>query len=119
MCDEVLPAVDFAGIVHSEDVGVVERRGHSCLALKPMARGRIRDMRIQKFQCDHAVESGIVCAVDLAHTTFAKERLDLIGAQPRAWRKRGVLCRIMKPLVWWVWRHRVGIIMPEALTRRR
>ncbi len=73
--DHVLTAIVFADIVRSTDVGMVQRRRGTRLALKAVNRlSVVRELDREEFQRHLTRQPGIVRLVDDAHAALAELR---------------------------------------------
>jgi hypothetical protein len=83
--DQVLAAVELAGVVHGEDVRVIERRSRLRFALEPATSGRIRQQQLgEKLDGDRAIQLRVEAAVDLTHPAAAERRDDFVRPDARA-----------------------------------
>ncbi len=69
-------AVDLAGFVHGDDVGVVEARARLRLAHETIEVIRIRDIGAHGLDGDDALQRRVDRLVDFAHAAAAEDRLD-------------------------------------------
>ena len=78
-----------ADVVDGDDVGVVQGGGGLGLLLEAAHEVGLVGERIgEEFQRHIALQSRIASPIDLAHAAAANQRDDLVGAHPRAGRKR-------------------------------
>ncbi len=78
-------AVLFLDAVNRSDVGMIERRQHTRLALESgKAVGIGREGLRQDLERHIAPEPAVPRAIDLAHASRAKRGLDLVGAEAGA-----------------------------------
>src|SRR5262245_14042662 len=78
--DQVLPALELAYIVHSQNVRMIQRRCRLRLALESAAGRRIGQILRKKFDGNRAIQLGIDCAVYNSHPAAA-DRLDQLVMQ--------------------------------------
>jgi hypothetical protein len=75
-------AVAVPDIENRQDVGMRQRRNRVRFALEPRHRLRIvGDRERDNFDRHVTVQTGIACAIDLAHATRSERRLD--GVRPK------------------------------------
>src|SRR5262249_39884771 len=68
--------------VNRRDVGMIQRREHLCLALKPAHTICVlRELFGQDFDSDFAFQLEITCAIYLAHAAFAEQRNYFVRAE--------------------------------------
>src|SRR5262249_38981847 len=80
--DEKAGVVSFLEVVNRRDVGMIQRREHFCLALKPAHTICVsRELFGQDFDSDFAFQLEITCAIYLAHAAFAEQRNYFVGAE--------------------------------------
>src|SRR6185436_2648282 len=92
--DQILASFEFPDIMHSDDVRMIQRRGHLRLALKPTARGRVRQLVGQNLDRHGPVQLGVERPVNDSHTALAELRLNSIRANLGAGRQ-GLWTRIV------------------------
>src|SRR5262245_18075847 len=73
---EVLTPFEFAGIEHSQDVRMVERRGQLRLALESAASACVGQIVGQEFDGDRPIELRVERAIKLAHPSSADPAFD-------------------------------------------
>ncbi len=74
-----------ADVEQRADVRMRELRDDAGFALEALARvGAGRDLRVEDFDGDDALETRVAGPVDLAHTSTANRRDDLVRAEARA-----------------------------------
>ena len=82
--DEVLTSLELVGVVHGEDVRMVQRRCELRFALEAAARRRVGDVSGQKLDRDRAIQLRVGRAIDGAHAAFAEQLLEPIHADRRS-----------------------------------
>ena len=83
--DQEVEAVVLANVMQSANVRVVEAGDHACFALEPLSRFRAMQHSLRQHLHGYgAVEPNIPGSIDLAHTSRAERRLDLVRAETRA-----------------------------------
>src|SRR5215831_8734909 len=71
-----------ADVEDRQDIGVVERRSRACLLRKALKAITIRRVgNRQNFDCHGTIESGVVGAINLTHSTCAYQRLNLVRTE--------------------------------------
>jgi hypothetical protein len=86
--DQVLAALELAGIVNGQYVRMVQRRRHLRFALESAPGSGVRQIAGKDLHRDKPVELGIESTVHLAHATLAEKSLDAVCAEPCAGRER-------------------------------
>jgi hypothetical protein len=77
-------AVELAGVIDRNHIGVIEARRQPRLAQEPLAEALVlREPRRQHLQGDRAVKPRIASEIHLAHAAPPDPRPDLIDAQQR------------------------------------
>ena len=93
-------AILVADVVERANVGMVQRRNGSSLAVKALPGFRIlRKMRRKNLDGDGAVEASVERAIDLAHAARAQRRLNFVRTEFRA-RGQGHVARHYMPGGW-------------------
>src|SRR5262245_41069024 len=68
--------------MESTNVGVIQPSHYLRLTLEPLRPNRIfRKLLGQDFDCDGTVQTGVVCAINFAHSASAERRHNFIGAE--------------------------------------
>ena len=75
------PAGRLAGIVHGEDVGVVETRGEPNLPNEPLRTQHLRKLRMQNLQGDRTVVPEIAGEIDRGHAATAELALERVAVR--------------------------------------
>jgi hypothetical protein len=73
--DEILTALDFIGVVHGEDVRMIERGRRLRFALEAPARGRVGDVAGEELDRNGPLELGVQRPIHDAHAAGAEARL--------------------------------------------
>ena len=96
--DEELEAVLLADVVERADVGMVQPRDRSGLALEALSSLRLfGGVRRQDLDGHDAPHACVVRAIDLAHPSTAQEGDDLVRSQAGA----GLKCQMGRPPIIW------------------
>jgi len=70
-------------VVQDTDVRVLERGDCLCFATESSERRRVgNECRRKNLDRDCSVQTGVAGAIHLSHPTSAKQRFDLVGAEP-------------------------------------
>src|SRR5262249_11876216 len=89
--DELAERPVLADIVNRADVGMVERRDGTCLALEALECVGVRvEVLRERFQRDDPAEARVSRAIHLAHAARSERADDFIGADTNAGRERHV-----------------------------
>src|SRR5580765_738377 len=79
----------LAYVIQRADVGIVQRGDAPGFTVEPFQELWIRrKLRAEYFDRNDAIKTAVTGFVDLAHAPSTEDRLDLIGTEERAGRKR-------------------------------